>query len=310
MIPIIDAHHHIWRRDDLPWLSGPIVPRIFGPYEPLRRDYPITEFCGDVAGNNVVASVYVQVNWAKDQAVDEVRWVNSVADQHGWPHAIVSYVDFLSEDAPEVIKRQAEFARVRGVRMQLHWHENELYKFAPIPDQMNVPLFRKNFALLEDYGWSFDLQLFASQMKDGAAFVSAFPNTVFILQHVGMLEDRSSAGRLNWQHELQRLADCPNVMVKISGLGTFIHENSRDHIAYVVGQAIEIFGAERCIFGSNFPIEKLWTDYSSLIRTYREILAEYPPADQKAIFHDNAVRVYRLQTELNPLNDKDNSKNG
>ena len=83
----VDAHHHIWRQADVPWLQGPMVPRIFGPYEALRRDYPIEEFLADLANSGIEKSVYVQLNWAKNRAVDEVAWVQSVADNYGWPHA-------------------------------------------------------------------------------------------------------------------------------------------------------------------------------------------------------------------------------
>src|SRR5688500_18033366 len=97
-IPVIDAHHHIWRQADLQWLTGPMDPRIFGPYQPLRRDYPIDEFLADIAGSGVVASVYVQANWAPQRAEDEVAWVQRTADESGWPHAIVSYADLLAQD--------------------------------------------------------------------------------------------------------------------------------------------------------------------------------------------------------------------
>src|SRR4029078_722391 len=87
MTQIVDAHHHIWRQKDVPWLQGPMVPRIFGPYEPIRRDYPISEYLADTAGSGVVQSVYVQATWAKDHFEDEVAWVQRAADETGWPHA-------------------------------------------------------------------------------------------------------------------------------------------------------------------------------------------------------------------------------
>src|SRR4029079_760744 len=86
MIPVIDAHHHIWRKIDLPWLTGPMLPRIFGPYEPLRRDYTISEFLADIEGTGVEKSVYVQANWAPERGEDEVAWVQKNADESGWPH--------------------------------------------------------------------------------------------------------------------------------------------------------------------------------------------------------------------------------
>ena len=294
MIPIIDAHHHIWRQDDLPWLQGPMVPRIFGPYEPIRRDYPIGEYLADIAGCGIEKSVYVQCNWARDKAVEEVAWVQSVADAHGWPHAIVGHADLLDDNAGETLKRQSAFPLMRGIRMQLHWHDNEMYRFAPIPDLMNDQRFRRNIALLADYGWSFDLQVFASQMGDAAKLAADNREITFILQHAGMLEDLTQAGRTAWRDGMKRLADQENVVSKLSALGTFIHRNDKAHIAGVVSETIEIFGAERCLFGSNYPIEKLWVSYADLAATYRDVLSPFSDETQQAVFAGNARRVYRL----------------
>ena len=168
MTGIVDAHHHIWRQADLPWLTGPIQPRIFGPYEPIRRDYPIREYLDDLAGSNVVRSVYVQTNWAKDRFEDEVAWVQTIAEDTGWPHAIVAFADFGVDDVRPQLDRLARHPLVRGVRMQLHWHENPLYRFAAHAGLCADPVIQRNIARLVDYGWSFDLQVFASQMADAA----------------------------------------------------------------------------------------------------------------------------------------------
>ena len=294
MISIIDAHHHIWQQRDVPWLQGPMVPRIFGPYEAIRRDYPITEYLADGAGAGIEKSVYVQVNWAKDRALAEARWVQEVSDAHGWPHAIVGYADLLSEAAPETLAALASIPAMRGVRMQLHWHENPMYRFAAGPDLMNAALFRKNLAHLADDGLTFDLQVFTSQMADAASLARAFPAITFILQHAGMLEDLSPEGRAKWRDGMRRLADRPNIVSKLSGLGTFIHRNDPEHIADVVGETIAIFGPRRCLFGSNFPIEKIWTDYPSLVAAYRAALSDLPEDQQFAILNANAARIYRL----------------
>ena len=238
MIPIIDAHHHIWRQADLPWLQGPMVARIFGPYEPIRRDYPIAEYLADIKSSNVVGSVYVQTNWAKDKALEEAAWVQSVADTEGWPHAIVGYADLLDDSAPQTLKALAKIPRVRGIRMQLHWHENPLYRFAAAPDVMNGALFRKNFAHVAGNNLSFDLQVFTSQMKDAANLAAAFPGVTFVLQHAGMLEDKSKEGRASWQEGMKRLADQPNIVSKLSGLGTFIQRNDASHIADVIHETV------------------------------------------------------------------------
>jgi predicted TIM-barrel fold metal-dependent hydrolase len=294
MIPIVDAHHHIWRQSDLPWLSGPMQPRIFGPYEPIRRDYPIEEFRADVAGSNVVKSVYVQTNWPRERYLDEAVWVQRTADATGWPQAIVAYADFSADDVRAQLERLAHIKLVRGVRMQLHWHENPLYRFAARPDLCADPTIRRNVARLAEFGFSFDLQVFAPQMADAAGLAERCPNVTFVLQHAGMLEDLSPAGRSEWRAGMVRLAACPNVVAKLSGLGTFLHRNDPTHIAGVVGESVAIFGADRCLFGSNFPIEKLWTSYGVLVEAFRAAVERLTPNEQRAILHDTAMRVYRI----------------
>ncbi len=294
MTPIIDAHHHIWRQADLPWLEGPMVPRIFGPYEPIRRDYPIEEYLSDIRSTGVEKSVYVQTNWARDAAVEEVAWVQGIANISGWPHAIVGYADLLDYSVGEALRRQSNFPLMRGIRMQLHWHDNDMYRFAPRPDLMNNALFRRNLRLLADYGWSFDLQVFASQMADAARLAAENPDITFILQHAGMPEDRTPAGLSLWRDGMKRLADNGNVVSKLSGLGTFIHRNDPAHIGEIVAETRVMFGPDRCLFGSNFPIEKLWTSYDALVTAFRAALASYPPAEQDAMLRGNAARIYRL----------------
>jgi predicted TIM-barrel fold metal-dependent hydrolase len=292
---IVDAHHHIWRQADLPWLSGSIQPRIFGPYDPIRRDYSIEEYLADLANSGVSRSVYVQTNWANHRFEDETAWVQQTANQHGWPHAIVAYADLNVDDVRPQLDRLARYPLVRGVRMQLHWHDNPLYRFATRPDLCEDDVIRRNVARLSDYGFSFDLQVFAPQMAGAAKLAEACPKVTFILQHAGMLEDLSPQGRADWRAGMQRLAACSNVVSKLSGLGTFIHRNDPDHVAGVVADTVAIFGAKRCLFGSNFPIEKLWTGYRELMDAFRAATSPLGTEAREAIFGTTARRVYRLE---------------
>jgi predicted TIM-barrel fold metal-dependent hydrolase len=294
MTAIVDAHHHIWRRADLPWLDGPMQPRIFGPYEPIRRDYPIGEYLSDIASSGVTGSVYVQANWAKESFEDEVAYVQRAADETGYPQGIVGYADFLADDVRPQLDRLTKYRGMRGLRMQLHWHENPQYRFAPKPDLARDPTLQQNVARLADYGWSFDLQVFAEQMDGAAELAAASPKVIFILQHAGMLEDRSAAGWTRWRDGMRRLAGRPNVVSKLSGLGTFIHSNDPGHIAAIVRETIEIFGPARCLFGSNFPVEKLWTRYADLIAAYRRALEPLGEDTARAALYDTATRIYRL----------------
>jgi predicted TIM-barrel fold metal-dependent hydrolase len=293
-VSTIDAHHHIWRLNDLPWLSGPQAPRIFGPYKPICRDYSIDEFRSDMAGCDIVKSVYVQTNWPAGKGYDEARWVQSVSDATGWPHANVAHADLADPDVGSLIKRLAQLPATRGIRQQLHWHENSQYRFAPRPDVMNDVDWRRGLAMLADHGLLFELQIFTDQMANGARLARSFPDIIFVLEHAGMLEDMTPRGWQLWREGMMALAECPNVNVKLSGLGTFVHACRAEVMGPIVRAAVTMFGADRCFYGSNFPIEKLWTDYDTLYRTFRNTIAHLNESEQVAILHDTAARLYRV----------------
>ena len=291
---VVDAHFHVWQQADLPWLDGPMQPRIFGPYEAIRRDYPMTEYLADIDGTGVTKSVYVQANWPPDRAEDEVAWIETLAAETGWPHGIVGYADVTVPDVRPALDRLTRFPRLRGIRQQLHWHENPAFRFAPHADLCRDPTVQKNVARLAAYGLSFDLQVFAPQMAGAVELAKACPDVTFVLQHAGMLEDLSEAGRLQWRSEMEALARCPNVVSKVSGFGTFVHRLDPGHVQWLTTETVAIFGAERCLWGSNFPIEKLWTGYAPLLEAHRAATGGLSAAEQKAIFNDTACRVYRL----------------
>ena len=292
---MIDAHFHIWRQADLPWLMGPMQPRIFGPYEPIRRDYEIEEYLADAAGSGITGAVYVQANWAPARALDEVRFVAESAKRAEFPVGIVAHADLLAEDIRPALDALAKEPSMRGVRMQLHWHENPLYRFASGPDLARDPVLQCNVARLGDYGWSFDLQVFAGQMAGAAELAAACPKVTFVLQHAGMLEDLSEAGIAEWRSGMMLLARQPNVVSKLSGLGTFLRRNDPAHIAFILAETVAMFGASRCLFGSNFPIEKLWTSHADLIAAHRAAAASLPEAEQAQIFAGTARQTYKLR---------------
>jgi predicted TIM-barrel fold metal-dependent hydrolase len=269
-------------------------PRIFGPYEPIRRDYPIEEYLADCQPAGVTEAVYVQANWAPDRGADEAAFVAEASDRTGFPIAIVAYADMLADDVRPQLDRLAKNPRIRGIRMQLHWHENALYRFAARPDLARDERLQANVARLPDYGWSFDLQVFASQMKGAAELATACPDVTFVLQHAGMLEDLSGEGIEAWRAGMELLAARPNVVSKLSGLGTFLRANDPAHVSFVARETLGLFGSARCLFGSNFPIEKLWTSYRELIDAH---FAAIPEAARADAFGNTARRVYRLSND-------------
>ena len=114
------------------------------------------------------------------------------------------------------------------------------------------------------------------------------------LVHAGMLVTRDERDVREWREGMARLASYPNVVVKLTGQGTFIHEVDPDFIAFVAEETLGWFGADRAMFGTNFPVEKLWTTMPPLVDAWRAAVADLPRADQHAIFAGTARRVYGL----------------
>ena len=289
----IDSHFHIWRQKDQPWLVGPMVPRIFGPYEPIRRDYPIEEFLQDQQGAGVEKAVYVQTNWAREDFETEVAFVSETAARAGWPHAIVGFADMTVDDVRPQLDRLVKYPLLRGVRMQFHWHETPAFRFASDARQVVDPKVRANVRRLKDYGLTFDLQLFPKQMADGLDLVAENPETEFILTHCGMLTADDAQTFAEWEAGLATLAKAPNLSAKLSGLGTFVHRNDPALIAKIYRSAVANLGSDRLMFGSNFPIEKLWTSHADLIAAHRAAAGQFSGDDAANIFWNTAERIYR-----------------
>ncbi|TDD09053.1 amidohydrolase family protein [Nonomuraea diastatica] len=295
MTGIVDSHHHIWRAADLPWLQGKMVPRIFGPYEPIRRDYLVSEYVAEATPCGISSAVYVQANWPLDRSVDEVRWLRDVHAETGWPTAVVGCADLFDDHAPDVLRRQSALTPlVRGTRLQLHWHERPEFRFAAAPDRMRDPVFRRNLAVVADLGWLFELQVFPAQMADAAELVAGFPQMTFVLVHAGMPVDSAPPAVEEWTRGMRLLAELPNVVVKLTGQGTFVHRVDRPLIGRVATTCLDLFGSSRCMWGSNFPVEKLWTDLPTLLSTWQDVLAGRSAGEIRDVFAATATRVYGL----------------
>jgi len=290
--PIIDTHHHIWLRKDVPWLADPPIPRMFGDYFGLRRDYPVDEWMADVTPQGVAKSVHVTANWGRP--LDETRWLQSVADQHGFPHGIVCQADLADPGLDAALKAQKQFPNVRGVRQMLYWDSDPVRQSVPRPDFCNAAEFRRGFALLEKHDLHFELQVYAGQAPYAVELIKAFPHVRMILLHAGMLTARTPPMIEQWRGALTAMAAFPNVQVKISGLGMYSGGITLPQARQVIRDTIQIFGVERTIYGSNFPLEKLHASYADFLGVYRAVLDEYPEIDQRRVLHDNAVKFYRL----------------
>ena len=296
-MPIIDAHQHFWdlEKNYLPWLSDePPIPFRYGDYRPIRKTYLPDNYLKDAAPYRIEKTVYIETEWDPTDPVGETRWVQDVIEATGYPHAIVAQAWLDREDVADVLAAQSALPRVRGIR-----HKP---KAAPSPDKtqrnapgsMDDPAWRDGFALLERHGLSFDLQTPWWHLDAALDLARDFPKTQIILNHTGLPADRSREGLDAWIRAMESLAGAPNVAVKISGLGQPGLPWTTEANGPIIRDAISIFGVDRCMVASNFPVDSLCADFNTIYDGFFEITRDLPEKDRTKLFHDNAARFYRL----------------
>jgi predicted TIM-barrel fold metal-dependent hydrolase len=292
---IVDAHHHLWDLSacHYPWLMARGVSRFFGDPAPIQKDYLVADLRDDAADYELAASVHVQVGVAPGDELKETAWLQETGDDTGLPSAIVAFCELDSPEAPQFLGAQLEFSRLRGAR-QIIGRSNEEDAVTGSGGLVDDRVWRENLGLLGELGLSFDLQLTPGQVPRIAEVLADTPDTDIALCHCGSPWDQTKAGIESWREGLRLLASLPNVYCKISGLGMFDHDWTVDSIRPIVESCIDIFGVERAMFGSNFPVDKLHASYSKVWSAYEEISAGLGEPEQQLLFGDTARSFYRI----------------
>jgi len=296
-LPIIDAHQHFWdlEHNRHPWLQDlPLTAFRYGDYTAIRRDYLPVDFRRDCGAHRVVKTVYVEAEWDPQDPIGETRWVSALAAAHGLPNAIVAQAWLDRADAAQVLAAQAAFPLVRGVRHKPRAAPSPDAVVAGAPGSMGDARWRAGYARLARHGLHFELQTPWWHLREAVALARDFPETRIVLNHSGLPADRSPAGLAGWAVAMRAFAACPNVAVKISGLGLPGRPWRVEDNAPIVRQVIETFGVERCMFASNYPVDRLVASYDTIMSGFKAMVAERPLADRRALFHDNAARIYRI----------------
>lgn len=295
---IIDAHHHFWNvsGDKYSWLADESLDLLWGKPVDLPRTYLPNDMEADASPFELRKSVHVQCFRDPADPVEESRWLQSLADDPdsgGFPHAIVAFADFSSPDVAEALSQQCEYKNVRGIRQILNRHPNETWNMSD-RDFIQDGMWLKNYGLLKAHNLSFDLQIFYHQVPDAVRLAQRYPNIPIILNHAGMPADRDPESIEAWRSAMKRLAACDNVTAKISGLGMCDHNWTVESIRPLVIDIIGAFGVDRCMFGSNFPVDSLFSDYAAVWHAYDAITADFSEGERAKLFHDNAERYYRI----------------
>jgi len=292
----IDAHHHLWdlEHNDYPWLAEPQGPRMYGDYRPMCRSYLVDAFIADSAPHCVVKSVHVQANWNPDDAVGETRWCQSVADAHGFPHAVVAHANLADADVERALAAHAESSNLRGVRHILGHTDDPQLERLDRPDYARDPAWARGYRLLAKFALSFDLQVFPGQMEAVAEVARRADDVPLVVCHTGFPWDRSPEGVALWRSGMRRLADLPQACAKLSGPGMVMIDWTAERFAPFIHETIDLFGPQRCMFASNVPPDALYKTYDQIYSGFYEWAARYSAEEQRHMFHDTAARFYRI----------------
>ena len=298
--PIIDAHHHFWDpvRNHHPWLSGEEnIPFRYGDYSAIKRPYYPDDYLADAGEHRVVATVYVETEWDPRDPIGETRFIHEVAAHYGAPNAVVAQAWLDAPDAAALLAAQARFERVRSVRHKPGGPAS--------PDEvghsrtlMSDDAWRRGYAELARHGLHFDLQTPWWNLPEAIALARDFPGTQLILNHAGLPSDRSEQGLAAWHAAMAKLADCANVAVKVSGIGLPGRRWCVEDNGWIVRETIALFGAERVMFASNFPVDSLCGSFDDIYGGFKRIVADLPRHQQQLLFHDNARRLYRTVPDV------------
>ena len=296
-LKIIDAHHHFWDPDQnyYPWLRDePMIPFRYGDYSSLRKPFMPEDYFAAAKGHRVVKTVTMEGEWDPSDPVGETLWIQEVAEKNGFPHAHVAQAWLDADNVEEVLTAQANNPLVRSVRHKPAAAAAPEQVKKGAPGSMGDPKWKAGYAMLKTCGLHFDLQTPWWHLSEAGELLREFPNTLMILNHTGLPADRSESGLSGWRSAMSNLAEFPNVVVKVSGLGLPGKQWDVKDNGPIIRETIKIFGIDRCMFASNFPVDGLVADLDFLISGYKEVLSDYPKEDQRRFFHDNAVRVYSL----------------
>ena len=286
-IPFVDTHFHLHdlKRPELrySWLEPDAIHGFLGDIDALKsQHYWIDDYLAEVRFSNVRKAIHVQAALGVPDPVDETKWLQGFADRTGFPHGIVAECHLADSDADSVLERHMQYANVRGVR-----------DFGK-GDYLVDSAWRAGFKFLRQHNLvaCIDTRI---QLFDGLLDLAAkFPDTLICVDHCAIPEARDDAYFKRWSDALRKLARADNVVMKISGLGMMDRRWTVDSLRPWVLESIEAFGVKRVVFGSNWPVDRLFSSYPDLIDAYAKIISGFSKEEQLKMFSRNAETLFRI----------------
>lgn len=284
--PFLDAHVHFWDHSVPGLVWGWLDPTFnqLGPTHLLDAPrFTPAELREESTGSGLVGMVHINATLPLEDPSEESAWLTRLAeaDEWGWPLALVGGCELRRPDAPEILRRQHRYGRVRGVRDLSFSQDLDVAAAAPALDAASR------------LGLSVELRTPVPDLGAIARIATRWPELQVVVGHGGFPPSRTLDDFATWREALAPLAATPNVVCKVSAAGSSADRQwTEASIGPWIRECISRFGADRCMFGTNWPLDRLWRPYTDLVAAYRAITSDLPAAARHLLFHGTAERVY------------------
>ena len=286
-LAFVDTHFHLhdMKHPTLRygWLEPDAVHGFLPDTDPLKAQrYRIKDYIAEIRFSNVPKAIHVQAAVNTPDPVDETAWLQAFADETGYPQGIVAECHLARPDAAAVLERHLQYPNVRGIR---NFGEG---------NYLVDPAWRKGFAELATRNLVYCLDTRIERADDVFDLARTFPETIICVDHCAIPMARDAGSFKRWRAAIDTMAKSPNVVMKVSGLGMNDPLWTVDSIQpYVLG-SIEAFGVDRIVFGTNWPVDRMYSSYPDVVNAYAAIIAGFPRDDQVKMFSGNAERIFRI----------------
>jgi predicted TIM-barrel fold metal-dependent hydrolase len=283
---IVDAHIHLWDLKALtyPWLTSKYdETSVLGPYRKICRNYLIPNLRADTEGLPLQSAVHVNAAVGHPDSVEETSWVQAHADQHGLQLAIIAGADLASGRLRQDVERHSHYRGFRGIRMITFGR-----------DRYAEPEVLEGLRVLQAADLVCDVDVSFPQFGSIERAARMYPSLRLIVEHAGTPTRRSSDYFNAWHAAMRSLAAADNVACKISGLGIYDHSWTMESVKPWVLGCIDVFGTNRCLLSSNWPVDSLYSTYRALYVAYASLTEAFSDEERARLFGGNARRWYGL----------------
>jgi predicted TIM-barrel fold metal-dependent hydrolase len=292
-VPLIDTHVHFWdMRSPLPglawhWLARDADHSVIGDIDAIKSvKYDVTALWGEARFADVAGFVHVQAAIGSDDPVLETEWLTRMRREAPAPFTIVAHADLGTPDGAGQIERHAWSPYFVGVR------DFAAERWLAAGDDNAV--YEASLRELARRGLVFDLDCEWMNMAAAARLAGRHPDLAVVLEHIGFPRARDDAYFADWSRAVRGLATADNVTCKISGVGMSDPRFTPESLRRWVDTCLDAFGPDRCVLGSNWPVDRLFSGYERIMDTYRGCLGELTAGEREKILRGNAARLYRL----------------